>query len=139
VKIPAGSKIVATYWYDNSVRNPANPDPTKTIVWGPQSWEEMHYTSLYYQWADETVAHPADATPEMMKMPRRLIGALDTNLDDKVQRNELHGRVDAAVGPHFEEIDANKDAVLDVTELPAAMKYFADIMASGRSSRTPTP
>ncbi len=139
VKIPAGSKIVATYWYDNSVRNPANPDPTKTIVWGPQSWEEMHYTSLYYQWADETVAHPADATPEMMKMPRRLMGALDTNLDDKVQRNELHGRVDAAVGPHFDEIDANKDTVLDVTELPAAMKYFADIMASGRSSRNPTP
>ena len=139
VKIPAGSKVVATYWYDNSVRNPANPDPTKTIVWGPQSWEEMHYTSLYFQWADETVAHPADETPSMMKMPRRLIGALDTNLDDKVQRNELHGRVEAALGPHFDEIDANKDSVLDVSELPAAMKYFGEIMASVRGSRNPTP
>ena len=139
VKIPAGSKIVATYWYDNSVRNPANPDPTKTIVWGPQSWEEMHYTSLYFEWADETVAHPADATPDMMKMPRRLIGALDTNLDDKVQRSELHGRVEAAVGPHFEEIDVNKDTVLDVSELPGAMKYFSELMASGRSGRNPTP
>ena len=99
----------------------------------------MHYTSLYYQWADETVAHPADETPSMMKMPRRLIGALDTNLDDKVQRNELHGRVEAALGPHFDEIDANKDSVLDVSELPAAMKYFGEIMASARGSRNPTP
>lgn len=135
VKIPAGSKVVATYWYDNSARNPANPDPTKTIVWGPQSWEEMHYTSLYYEWADETVAKPADATPEMMKMPRRLMGALDVNLDDKVQRNELRGRVEAALGPHFDEVDADKSGTLEVAELPAAMKYFAEIMASGRSSR----
>jgi Copper type II ascorbate-dependent monooxygenase, C-terminal domain len=139
VKIPAGSKVVATYWYDNSVRNPANPDPTKTIVWGPQSWEEMHYTSLYYQWTDETVAHPADATPEMKAMPRRIMGALDTSLDGMVQRDELPGRVSKALTPHFADIDANKNDAIDLSEMGGAMKYLADVMASARGGRDPTP
>ena len=39
--IPAGSKVRATGWYDNSPNNPANPDPTKTVRWGPQTYDEM--------------------------------------------------------------------------------------------------
>lgn len=39
--VPAGSVIKASGWYDNSAANPANPDPTKTVKWGPQTTEEM--------------------------------------------------------------------------------------------------
>ena len=136
VKVPAGAKIVATYWYDNSVRNPANPDPEETIVWGPQSWEEMHYTSLYYEWTDETVAKEADGTVVMREMPNRMMGALDENLDGKVQRVELPGRIEKAVGPHWASLDGNKDDVLDKSELSGAMKYLTEIMRSGRGSRS---
>jgi mono/diheme cytochrome c family protein len=38
---PLGSKIRATAWYDNSAANPANPDPTKEVRFGDQTWEEM--------------------------------------------------------------------------------------------------
>ncbi len=38
---PLGSKIRATAWYDNSAANPANPDPTKEVRFGEQTWEEM--------------------------------------------------------------------------------------------------
>jgi catechol 2,3-dioxygenase-like lactoylglutathione lyase family enzyme len=31
--IPAGSKLITRYEYDNSANNPANPDPSKTITW----------------------------------------------------------------------------------------------------------
>lgn len=41
VTIPAGSEIRITGWYDNSANNPANPDPTKTVRWGPQTTDEM--------------------------------------------------------------------------------------------------
>jgi hypothetical protein len=41
VTIPAGSKLRATGWFDNSANNPANPDPTKTVRWGPQTTDEM--------------------------------------------------------------------------------------------------
>lgn len=39
--IPEGSKLLCTAYYDNSDQNLANPDPTKTVRWGNQTWEEM--------------------------------------------------------------------------------------------------
>jgi hypothetical protein len=36
-----GTKIKATAWWDNSANNKDNPDPTKDVKWGEQSWEEM--------------------------------------------------------------------------------------------------
>ncbi len=39
--LPAGSVIQASGWFDNSAANPANPDPTKTVKWGPQTTDEM--------------------------------------------------------------------------------------------------
>jgi hypothetical protein len=39
--IPAGSKLEATAWYDNSPNNKWNPDPTKEVHWGDQTFQEM--------------------------------------------------------------------------------------------------
>jgi hypothetical protein len=39
--IPKGTKILAVVHYDNSINNKFNPDPTKTIWWGDQNWDEM--------------------------------------------------------------------------------------------------
>ena len=41
IDLPKGSKIYATGWFDNSDKNPANPDPTKDVRFGEQTWEEM--------------------------------------------------------------------------------------------------
>ncbi len=38
---PRGSVLKVTAVYDNSAGNPANPDPTKMVKWGPQTYEEM--------------------------------------------------------------------------------------------------
>jgi hypothetical protein len=48
LKLPKGTKIHATAWYDNSKNNPSNPDPTKEVFWGDQTWEEMMYTGLTF-------------------------------------------------------------------------------------------
>jgi len=48
LEIPAGSKILSTAWYDNSPENKHNPDPTKDVWWGDQTWEEMQYTGFLY-------------------------------------------------------------------------------------------
>ena len=40
-QIPPGTWAVLTGGYDNSPRNPANPDPKKTVHWGDQSFDEM--------------------------------------------------------------------------------------------------
>lgn len=39
--LPRGTIVECTAVYDNSANNPLNPDPTATIVWGPQTWDEM--------------------------------------------------------------------------------------------------
>ena len=39
--VPKGTKILSIAHYDNSANNRANPDPSKTIWWGDQNWDEM--------------------------------------------------------------------------------------------------
>jgi len=39
--LPKGSKLYCLGHFDNSADNPANPDPTKVVTWGQQSWDEM--------------------------------------------------------------------------------------------------
>jgi len=39
--MPKGAKIFCEAWFDNSADNLANPDPTKAVRWGDQTWEEM--------------------------------------------------------------------------------------------------
>jgi hypothetical protein len=46
LELPAGTKIKASAWYDNSAANKSNPDPTKHVWWGDQTWEEMMFTSF---------------------------------------------------------------------------------------------
>lgn len=51
--LPRGTTIKITAVFDNSAANPANPDPTKNVRWGQQTFDEMmigyleHYTPLY--------------------------------------------------------------------------------------------
>jgi len=46
--VPAGARIESTAWYDNSADNKHNPDATKDVHWGDQTWEEMQYTGFLY-------------------------------------------------------------------------------------------
>ena len=39
--MPKGSTLKVTMHYDNSSANRYNPDPTATVRWGDQTWEEM--------------------------------------------------------------------------------------------------
>lgn len=39
--LPAGTLLEATAYYDNSANNRYNPDATKEVYWGDQTWEEM--------------------------------------------------------------------------------------------------
>lgn len=41
MELKKGTKIMYTAWFDNSDKNPANPDPKKTVYWGPQTFDEM--------------------------------------------------------------------------------------------------
>jgi hypothetical protein len=39
--LPQGTQVEVIAHYDNSTANKYNPDPTKDVRWGDQTWEEM--------------------------------------------------------------------------------------------------
>lgn len=41
LELPKGSRIECVAHFDNSANNKFNPDPTKEVRWGDQTWEEM--------------------------------------------------------------------------------------------------
>jgi hypothetical protein len=118
VKIPAGSKLIAHYVYDNSKRNPANPDPKIEVTWGEQSFQEMLFTSVSFRWLDETAANQVDSDARFADT--RMLGMMDDNLDGKLQKAELRGQMGQMMGRYFTMIDKNRDGGLDVAELKAA-------------------
>lgn len=53
MEVKAGDEMVYRAWYDNSAKNASNPDPTKTVGWGDQTYEEMHLGYFEYLLPDE--------------------------------------------------------------------------------------
>jgi len=53
ILLPKGTRIDVVAHYDNSPNNKFNPDPTKEVRWGPQTWEEMMIGWFEYTREDE--------------------------------------------------------------------------------------
>ncbi len=52
VTLPAGTRVHVTGAFDNSENNPANPDPSKELTFGLQSWDEMFIGYWTYHYSD---------------------------------------------------------------------------------------
>jgi hypothetical protein len=137
VTIPTGAKVIARWTYDNSARNPGNPDHSKMITWGEQSSDEMLATYLHFRWLGETVA---DQHPEYEKalQANMMMGMLDANLDGKLTPAELKGRLGEMLKKYFTLIDTNHDGFIEKDELAAAMKMMGNRnLFGGRPATTP--
>jgi hypothetical protein len=51
--MPKGTRIHCIAHFDNSVKNPSNPDPTQDVYWGDQTWEEMMLGWIEYYYDGE--------------------------------------------------------------------------------------
>ena len=101
VTVPKGATLRFTVWYDNSDKNPANPDPKKLVKWGPQTFDEMHLGYVEYvvdRKVDSESDHPfkSDEKPAIPKggieIPERFKTGLtpyDTNKDGKLDEKEI--------------------------------------------------
>lgn len=63
IVLPAGSRIECTAHFDNSVNNPANPNPKAEVRFGEQSWEEMMIGFLDIAISDITMDNRKFMTP----------------------------------------------------------------------------
>ncbi len=90
-------KITMTATFDNSAANPTNPDPTKTVYWGDQTWQEMAIAFLEVseprdaakrQNQNRTAANSADKKAAVEAFVARFMKRFDVNQDGHVDRNE---------------------------------------------------
>ncbi len=65
--LPKGTKLHMTAYYDNSPNNKYNPDPTKEIYWGEQSWEEM--ITGFFDMSIPVSADPSKVLPPPARRP----------------------------------------------------------------------
>src|SRR5437868_2744906 len=63
--LPKGTKLVTTAYFDNSLNNPQNPDPSKAIRWGEPSDEEM--MGFWLQFADPQAVDWKTAVAKQVK------------------------------------------------------------------------
>ena len=132
IDLPAGTKLVADYWYDNSVNNPANPDPKKLVEWGDQSTEEMLFTGIQFRWADETAKNRRDDLQKQLEQSS-IYTAIDDNLDGVLQKAELKSSMLAPLQEHFADFDQNHDGALDPKEFGNAMETLQKAAAAQRA------
>ena len=161
IDIPAGTKLVADYWYDNSVNNKAlfganttpHTSPEKKIFWGDQSFQEMLFTAIQFRWKDETAANPRNDLQAALQQTQ-ILTMSDDNRDGKLQEAEL--RIESEEGAanvtsdgiaplhqafkaNFAAIDADKDGGLSMQELGVALKQMGEAgQSQGRSRRDRT-
>ena len=114
--VPKGSVIHGTAWYDNSANNPANPDPKRTVRWGPQTDDEMMLGYIEYYLVDEDPTKPDERMGG--SAPRRGLGGgiafdrlreqFDANGDGTIEKSEVPENLHR----QFERLDRNDDGVL---------------------------
>ncbi|GAB4451942.1 MAG: redoxin domain-containing protein [Armatimonadaceae bacterium] len=110
LEIRKGSTVEFTGWYDNSANNPANPDPTKLVRWGPQTTDEMLLGYVEYY-----VPGPLEAD-DVLQREGRLGAALRERLGNRPGNGAAPNgqNLEAA----FKRFDRNGDGRLTPDELP---------------------
>ena len=76
--LPKGTTLRCEAFYNNSTSNLANPDPTQTVRWGEQTWEEMMIG--YYDRTlagEDRIKHPV---PEPVTNVPKPLPTLDADL-----------------------------------------------------------
>lgn len=138
LSLKQGDTLRYTAWYDNSAGNPANPDPSKAVRWGPQTYDEMMLGYVEYIVPGET---PDETAPGMRRGAvadviagaiRKNVGNeffqnLDVNSDDFVTREEVRERLPdnaRASGAIFDALDRDKNGKLDKTEFSQLEKIL---------------
>jgi peroxiredoxin len=120
-------KLEFTTRFDNSNKNPSNPDPTQTVTWGDQTWEEM--AIAFFE-----VAQPRNvpAEPEPKRNKQKLIVKSGAEKSDSESTSKF-------VEDFFQRFDKNGDDLVDSNETPLGFRRFGfrdfDLNNDGKLTR----
>jgi mono/diheme cytochrome c family protein len=130
LEVPAGSKLIADYIFDNSAANVSNPDPKKNVTFGEQTSEEMLFTFARFRFKGETTSDKHDEWFRELQ-GNVTFGALDDNMDGKLTPAEF--RNDPRFKPvvqYLPMVDADKDGALSKAEMANAMQMMQKMRAN---------
>jgi len=93
--------------FDNSTQNPFNPDPTQTVTWGDQSWEEM--AVAFFE-----VARPLQPRDSSRRVS--IQGAPGGDLTEQQRAAKRDADIEAYIQLVFAELDRNGDGQIHKSE-----------------------
>jgi hypothetical protein len=106
--------------FDNSENNLANPDPTKTVRWGDQSWEEM-MLGFFDVMLPRDDKRPAGQKP--VKPGLDVVGMFDNgDADHNSGLSKTEAAANELLTKHFATIDSSGDGELQLGEIAAAIR-----------------
>lgn len=128
--IPKGSKLVAFGSFDNSPNNLANPDPSKTVTWGEQSWDEMllGYFDIAVPRGSDSEKKKDDLGGREMAFINQIFGNLDKDKDGKISRNEVIPTQKAL----FDKLDTDNSDTVTLEEVKAGLPELLKLFRPGQ-------
>ena len=103
IRVAAGERIVGTAVFDNSRNNLANPDPSATVSWGDQTFDEMMIGYFHY--------------------------ALPRSSGDSTDQDSMRSAVASRVRMRqYDRIDRDNDGRITRQETPRALRGVFDRM-----------
>ncbi|MEQ9408174.1 MAG: redoxin domain-containing protein [Fuerstiella sp.] len=103
---PTGSRMHCVAYFDNSERNLNNPNPSATVGWGDQTWNEMMIG--YYD-----VAVPRRTLENGLAETDEVLAKFDKNGDGRIQKQEVPRKL----LPVFTALDVDGNEEVDRQEL----------------------
>lgn len=124
--------------FDNSAENPANPDPSRTVTWGDQSWEEMAIVYFDVAWRIRPDQVGKDnAGVESSESTQNGAAKVDTSAESSLQATdnaesaefevEHAAKIEQKVDAFFRRFAAPDSTTIPKHILPEAMRRFADL------------
>jgi peroxiredoxin len=87
IKVAKGTRLHSVAHWDNSINNPYNPAPEKSVRFGLQTWDEMMVGWVAYVW--ENPDTPAELAKNPPKPAELFFDRLDRNADDIITADEF--------------------------------------------------
>lgn len=120
--VQAGSRLIHHTTYDNSAQNLSNPDSTKLVRFGEQTWQEMLYGGVSFRFLNkEDDVHEIDTAKYVTGIT---MGYMDLNMDGKVMLDEMPERARQGLAMAFVLLDKDKSGGLEFDEFGQLMQQM---------------
>jgi len=111
--------LTFTATYDNSTKNPFNPDPDEFVTWGDQTWEEM--AIVFYEVSRPIqVSDSVDSSVQQRRSNRRV--RTQSTPPAEATLAETEAKWQTQIDQFFKDLDRNGDGVILYDEVDRAVQ-----------------